>query len=73
MLPLKGEENTKRIQNTRKTQEDFHDIIIKNLVQSEILINRKNLVVDIGEPIYRSIELERSFGLMDFGKAELKN
>jgi len=49
-----------------KNKEDSRSI-------KKITINQKHLVVNIKEPIYKYIELERSFDLIEFDIDVLKN
>lgn len=61
------------LENKEDSRADVQDDYIEKLIQLKILVNQKNLVADIQKPIYGSIELKRSFGLMDFNRNESKS
>ncbi len=66
-------ENQKNLVCKEDSRKTIRGASTEKIIQPKIIVNRKNPIVDIGEPIYESIEPDKSFNSNFFGKDESKD
>jgi len=66
-------ENQKNLICKEDSRKTIQGASTEKIIQPKIIFNQKNPIVDIGEPIYESIEPDKSFNSTNFGKDEPKD